>query len=44
MPLGTKGLGLWEGRRNFYSETGQDPVNSKGWRAFVDQRANSKFD
>ena len=42
--LWDKRLILWEGRRNFYSETGQEPVNSEGWRAFLDQRATSKFD
>lgn len=27
-----------------YSETGQDPVNSKGWRLFLDQQTTSKLD
>lgn len=44
MPLGTRGLKLWEGERNFYSDTGQDPMNSEGWRAFLDQQAASKSD
>lgn len=44
MALGTRGLRLWEGERNFYSDPGREPTNSEGWRTFLDQQAASRSD